>query len=503
MATVTAARVWKSGQSGEPPFPGDFDVVQRAVLQVTDIKSNHNKYYALELHAAKPAKGAGAKNGDPAFRLFTHYGRTDDLDLSPDSGQKECRYFDSLEEAQGGYHSIYAEKTSPRKGYKEVSLASCRIGSAKARGTSSGEVDAKTLRKLAEAEEKKAAAAGAPAPDQPKPLDLHPGVADLVRYVFSEATNALTATVAAKITAQGIETPLGILTLGQVEKGEAILAELHKLLQSGGAAKSSKRRPKLEELSGEFYTVIPHRIGRSRDAVAAAVIDSIEAFGQKQETLQLMKDMLQVNGDAGQIGGNVLYDAVVDQQYLSLKCDVGWLDKGSKEYERIESHVLSVRPRFSGGIKIRNIYTLRRPTEHESFTSELDNQKLLFHGSRIQNWVGILSRGILLPKVAVNLGVRRTDAGWLGNGIYFGDVASTSCAYTSPGKRGTSLMALARVALGRTKKYTKITYGLTAPPDGFHSCHGVRGMMSDFSDDEFVVYDTRQQRLDYLVEFSS
>ena len=53
MATATAAKVWKAGQSGEPEFPGDFDVVQRAVLQVTDIKSNHNKYYALELHAAK------------------------------------------------------------------------------------------------------------------------------------------------------------------------------------------------------------------------------------------------------------------------------------------------------------------------------------------------------------------------------------------------------------------------------------------------------------------
>ena len=43
-----------------------------AVLQVTDIKTNHNKYYALELHRA-------ALKGKPAFRVFTHYGRTDDL----------------------------------------------------------------------------------------------------------------------------------------------------------------------------------------------------------------------------------------------------------------------------------------------------------------------------------------------------------------------------------------------------------------------------------------
>jgi poly [ADP-ribose] polymerase len=70
------------------------------------------------------------------------------------------------------------------------------------------------------------------------------------------------------------------------------------------------------------------------------------------------------------------------------------------------------------------------------FTGHIDNQRLLFHGSRIKNWVGILSRGILLPKIVVSMGVNRTDAGWLGSGIYFGDAACTSAGYTSPGKSG-------------------------------------------------------------------
>ena len=109
-----------------------------------------------------------------------------------------------------------------------------------------------------------------------------------------------------------------------------------------------------------------------------------------------------------------------------------------------------------------------------------------------------------MPKIVVSLGVNRTDAGWLGNGIYFGDASCTSAFYTSPGKPGTRFMALANVALGKMKDYTKITYGITAPPDGYHSCHGVRakfGVTSQFADDEYVIYDSRQQRLDYLVEF--
>jgi hypothetical protein len=55
-------------------------------------------------------------------------------------------------------------------------------------------------------------------------------------YLYEEATNALTTTVAAKITANGIETPLGVLTIGQIEKGEAILSELYHLYQQKKAS---------------------------------------------------------------------------------------------------------------------------------------------------------------------------------------------------------------------------------------------------------------------------
>src|SRR5262249_25179605 len=147
----------------------------------------------------------------------------------------------------------------------------------------------------------------------------------------------------------------------------------------------------------------------------------------------------------------------------------------------------------------------RRQNEWSAFTTGIDNQRLLFHGSRIQNWVGILSRGILLPKIVVSIGVDRTDEGWLGHGIYFGDASCTSACYTSPGKRKTRFMAVARVALGKMKDYYRITYGIKAPPAGYHSCHGVRETTkkaSDFYDDEFVIYDGKQQRLEYLVEFT-
>ncbi|MCK6681341.1 MAG: DNA ligase [Thermoanaerobaculia bacterium] len=543
VSAATPGSTWRYGDPAAPAYPSDFEIVAKAVLQLTDLVSNHNKYYAIEIHQA-----AGGH-----YRVFTHYGRTDDLEANPEAGARECRFFDSLAEAQGAYQSIYGQKT--RKGYREVSLASSKIGSQKARGASSGDVDEKTLAKISRGPEPRekavlepplqppatvslppppppaapetgptikgkllsfvkrltghAPAAEPPAitslstppveelPIQNRPAGaLHPKVHALVNYIYSEATTALTTTVAAQITANGIETPLGVLTIGQIEKGEALLQELYEVFK-----KKSASRAEMVRLSGEFYTVIPHRIGRSRSAIEEAVIDSMEAFEQKQETLQLMKDMLAVNGEAG----DVLFKSETEKQYEALRCDLGWVDPASDEGRAITDYVLKSQVK-SHRIKVQNIYSVRRGVEWTQFAEGIGNNRLLFHGSRIKNWVGILSRGILLPKIVVSMGVHRTDAGWLGNGIYFGDAACTSSFYTSPGRKKTRLMAIARVALGRVKDFTKITYGLNAPPAGYDSCHGVRAhglVVSDFADDEYVVYKAQQQRLETLVEFTS
>jgi poly [ADP-ribose] polymerase len=312
-------------------------------------------------------------------------------------------------------------------------------------------------------------------------------VGDLVGYLYGEATNALTSTVNASITANGIETPLGVLTIGQIEKGQAILDAL-------AAAAGMKRpsRSRMTDLSGEFYTVIPHRFGRSREAAEEAVLDTAAKLNAKQETLQLMRDMLSVNGDT-----NVLLNPEVERKYQALNCTIEPVpaDRVRELRQYVEGSALRGRGRFN----VRNVWRVRRPHEAEAFT-DLGNTRLMFHGSAARNWVGILSRGLLLPKIVVTMGVRRTDAGWLGNGIYFGDAICTSSQYAHPGSRRTRFVALASVALGQSKQYRKITYGLTRPPDGYQSCHGVRG--SEFSDDEYVVYDTRQQRLEYLAEIA-
>ena len=471
-------KTWKFDDPKTPKLTS-ITIVKKAVLQVTDIKNNNNKYYAIELQSGK---------GPNPFCVFTHYGRTDDLDTNPDAGQKEVRFCPTQQSAESLYNSIYKQKTSPRKGYKELALASSNIGSQASRGTSSGNVDAKTL-KLAD----KKANGKAPAKVATKKVTIEKDVQELVSYLYSEATTALTQTVNAKITAQGIETPLGVLTLGQIEKGEEILDELYAMFKQ-----KKKNRDDMIDKSGEFYTVVPHRLGRTRKAIEAAIIDSMAAFQQKQETLQLMKDMLKVN-DSGTGGKNILFEDDVQSRYEALGAELKPLASSSSDFKKISEHVIKSQISRKS-IKVKNVFGVKRPGEWNDFRDKIGNDKLLFHGSNIKNWVGILTRGILLPKIVVSLGVDRTDEGWLGSGIYFGDASCTAANYTAPGKKKTRFMAVTRVALGKQKKYTKITYGLKSPPKGFDSCHGVRG--TEFDDDEFVIYDGNQQRIEYLVEFT-
>jgi hypothetical protein len=107
---------------------------------------------------------------------------------------------------------IYEDKVSEKKGYKVVSLAASNVGSQK------------TVQKPLQP----ATTAVAPTTYQ-EPISTQ--VKNLVQYIYEEATNLLTSKIQAKITTRGLETPLGILTLEQIDKGQAVLNQLCDLYQ--------------------------------------------------------------------------------------------------------------------------------------------------------------------------------------------------------------------------------------------------------------------------------
>lgn len=135
---------------------------------------------------------------------------------------------------------------------------------------------------------------------------------------------------------------------------------------------------------------------------------------------------------------------------------------------------------------MHRIYRINRPTESASFASHVSNKRLLFHSSRPDSYLGILSRGLLLPGVVTaKLGVNRTDVGNLGAGIYFASAASASAKFSALCSYGGSrLMLVHQVALGTVKEYTKTDSTLTKPPEAYQSCCGVGPEKAEHSEFE-------------------
>eukprot|EP01100_Stratorugosa_tubuloviscum_P009590 TRINITY_DN401_c0_g1_i1.p1 TRINITY_DN401_c0_g1~~TRINITY_DN401_c0_g1_i1.p1 ORF type:complete len:235 (-),score=125.18 TRINITY_DN401_c0_g1_i1:270-974(-) len=231
----------------------------------------------------------------------------------------------------------------------------------------------------------------------------------------------------------------------------------------------------------------------------AATIGTSQAIKQKEELLELMKDMLELSKSG-------VFESAAAAKYAALRCKLTFIEPSSYEFQSLKDFVIDSQV-HSKDIKIKRLFKIEREKEITQFKHNLDPVEKLFHGSRISNWVGLLSRGLLLPQVAVaRLGVRKSAAqGWLGDGLYFGNAADTAGKYCTPGENNSRLMMICKVALGLTKDYTKITYGLTSAPSPFNSTHGIRatpGVISDFTEDEFVIYDDTQQHQHCLIEFT-
>lgn len=94
---------------------------------------------------------------------------------------------------------------------------------------------------------------------------------------------------------------------------------------------------------------------------------------------------------------------------------------------------------------------------------------LLWHGSRLTNYVGILSQGLRIapPEAPVS--------GYMfGKGVYFADMSSKSANYcrTSP-DNNTGILLLCEVALGDMSEKLYADYYASNLPDGKHSTKGV------------------------------
>ncbi|XP_071495566.1 uncharacterized protein [Diadema antillarum] len=304
-------------------------------------------------------------------------------------------------------------------------------------------------------------------------------VCAMVEQIWQEAVGQLTEILAG---------PMERVSLEKVEKGESLLLQLRESLDKKSPSKQ------IEELSQEYYSQIPHK--------KQLGIKTKQDITREQGICQVIRDIRSVSEATDwSVRGRV------EAKYRTLRCHMELLGEDSPERTDVVEHI---EGSLAGNrsITVRRVFAISRFVEDANFARHLGNQKLLFHASKPSSFLGILSRGLLMPRIVVDdLGGGRTDAGMLGHGIYFADSASTSGKYAArSGLSHTRFMVLCDVALGRTMAVTRYQPDLTCPPEGFDSVQGVGAragdVQSDFGDNEFTIYNVDQQRLRYLVEFS-
>ncbi|XP_057642310.1 protein mono-ADP-ribosyltransferase PARP4 isoform X2 [Chionomys nivalis] len=302
-------------------------------------------------------------------------------------------------------------------------------------------------------------------------------VSALVEMIWAEALGHLEHTLLK---------PVNSISLNDVSKAEGVLLLVKTALKNGETAEQ------LRKTMADFYRLIPHKHPASEEV-------NLRLLAQKEDLCQLVRDMVNVcETHLSKPNPPSL------AKYRALRCKIEHVEQNTAEFSRVRREVLQSNHGQSSG-DVLQIFRVGRVNEATEFLSKLGNVRSLFHGSPVRNILGILSRGLLLPKVAEDRGVQRTDPGNLGSGIYFSDSLSTSIKYSHAGETdGSRLLVVCDVALGKCMDLFKKDFSLTEAPPGYDSVHGVSKTASvptDFEDDEFVVYKTSQVKMKYIVKF--
>lgn len=254
----------------------------------------------------------------------------------------------------------------------------------------------------------------------------------------------------------------------------------------------------------KLFTVIPRRMGNVKDYLVKSTEDFAKIIQREQDLLDVMRGQVvqkQIMDDTKDNDDNKNENTILEQ--LGLEFD----ECNDKDIAVIKDALGSCADRFYKAWKVKNVKTQER---FEKFVKEnnIKNIKLLFHGSRNENWWSIINTGLVLkPTNAVITGKM------FGYGIYYAPKARKSLGYTSldgsywvRGNSKSGFMALMDVAYGKPydvysfdSKYYNFNYDrLQEACNGANCLHAHEGSM--LRNDEIIVYKEDQCTIRYLIE---
>ncbi|KQK20109.1 poly [ADP-ribose] polymerase 1 [Brachypodium distachyon] len=258
------------------------------------------------------------------------------------------------------------------------------------------------------------------------------------------------------------EMPLGKLSKENIHKGFEALTEIQNLLDNTGNQELALRESLIVAASNRFFTLIP--------SVHPHIICDKDDLTMKAKMLEALQDIEIASRLVGFDNDN---DESLDEKYKKLHCNITTLAHDSEDYKLVEKYLLNTHAptHKDWSLELEEVFVLDRDGESNKYSrykNNLHNKMLLWHGSRLTNFVGILSQGLrIAPPEAPMTGYM------FGKGLYFADLVSKSAQYCYADKNNpTGLMLLSEVALGDMHELKK-AMPMDKPPRGKHSTKGL------------------------------
>ena len=256
----------------------------------------------------------------------------------------------------------------------------------------------------------------------------------------------------------------------------------------------------------KLFTVIPRKMGNVRDYLARKSDDFAHIISKEQDLLDVMRGQIYVKQDDEPT-------ETVEKKERTILEELGLVmeEATADDIALIKTLMKESVDKFRKAWRVTNLKTQNR---FDKFVEEnnVKDTRLLFHGSRSENFWSIIKTGLVLrPTNAVITGKM------FGYGCYYAPKCAKSIGYTSlsgsywaHGGNNTAYMALFDVAYGTPydvynfdSKYYNLDYNRLQQFKPGANClhaHADRGMLRN---DEIVVYKEEQMTIKYLIEIGN
>ena len=252
----------------------------------------------------------------------------------------------------------------------------------------------------------------------------------------------------------------------------------------------------------KLFEIIPRKMDNVRSYLIKSIDEIDKVISREQDLLDIMRGQIVTKSTATENK-----DKAIDNSGITILDEMGitMRECTPEEINEIKDCMKESSYHFSKAWRVDNISTRKK---YEEFIKayNIKNTKLLFHGSRTENWFSILKTGLKIrPTNAITTGAM------FGFGSYFAPKCQKSIGYTSlggsywaGGKDNTAYMALFDTAYGKPynvynfdSKYYSMSFDKLPVGCNCLHAHAGNGMLRN---DEIVYYKTEQMTIKYLIE---